>query len=186
MKLVIRIKVETIKNWNIIKNNHKQYFLRKVKNEIKNEIPKDKQCKKYILFKELFLGDRDEIDDEKIFKIAVGTKKTLDELIDKYNSKIFLNENEKIKYKLMSRFINTRFRKTDKIIRELKELIDNLEKKEKQDAKIFIEDIEKKYIKDIADKGKRREIVLQSQFGNTYKEILDIKMVLEKIFDYEN
>jgi len=139
---MILIRCNDIENWNIIQENHKNYFLCKVKCEIQKEISEDKNSRKYLLFKELFLNDQDEIDDEKILKIAIGNKEILDEIVRKYR-KIIFNEDDEIKYELINKFINNRCKKADKIRKSLEKLIVKLKKEEQEYFNKFIEKLYK-------------------------------------------
>ncbi|NFG65108.1 hypothetical protein FC804_08265, partial [Clostridium botulinum] len=93
---MILIRCKDIENWNVIKKYHKEFFLKKVQLEIQKEMPLDKNSKKYLLFSELFLSEKDEVDKEKLFKLAVGNKEILDEIIEKYREIIFKQGEENI------------------------------------------------------------------------------------------
>lgn len=179
MLKMILIRRNDIENWNIIKENHKEYFRSKVKYEIQNEIPKDKSSKKYLLFKELFLNDQNNVDDKKILEIAIGNKKALDQIIRKY--KDIINEDDENLYKVINKFINARCRKVEKIINILKELNISLKTGEQEYFYKFIENPDEN-MKNIE---KRKEIIKNSRIGKRYNEICGIQQSLEKIFDYE-
>lgn len=184
---MILIRCNDIENWNLIKEYHKEFFFEKVKTEIKKERFSNKNNKKYLLFKELFFNEEDKVDKEKLFKLAVGNKKILDEIIDKYR-KIIFKEGEENIYKLINKFIYNKNKKTETIRKSLEESIDRLKKEEQETFNKFQEAFNK-FI-EIADenievKAKREEIVSRSDFGDTYNEIYEIKQSLEKIFNYD-
>lgn len=182
---MIKINVNKIKDWDTIKECHKQYFLEKVKKEIKKVSIHNDDSKKYLLLKYLFLDDDNIIDENKLFKIAIGTRKDLDEIICNYNNIVFLNENEKFKYGLINSFIDTKCRTTKTILESLDKMY--LQKKSKEQENFYNEfhnEINKNN-KNITKKEDRKEMVLKSELGNIFKEIYDIKGILEKIFDYE-
>ena len=179
MLKMILIRCNNIENWNIIKKNHKDYFLFKVKGEIKREMPEDKKSKKYLLFKELFLDNQDNVDDEKILKIAIGHKEVLDEIIRK--DRDIINEDDENLYKLINKFINPKLRNENKLRGILNELTSNLKTEEQEYFNKFIENPDEN-MKNIE---KRKEIIKNSRINKRYNEICGIQQSLEKIFDYE-
>ncbi|WP_252213919.1 hypothetical protein [Clostridium sp. CMCC3677] len=177
---MILIRCNDIKNWNVIKEYHKEFFLKKVQREIQKEMPLDKNSKKYLLFNELFLSEQDQVDEEKLFELAVGNKEILDEIIEKYREIIF-KQGEEIIYELINKFIYNKNKKVEKIKKSLEKLIDKLNEEEKE----IFDELTKTAGEKIESKAEREKIVRGSVFGDTYNEIHEIKQSLEKIFNYE-
>ncbi len=179
MLKMILIRCNDIENWNKVKEYHKDFFLKKVKIEIQKEITKDKNSKKYVVFKELFLDEEDNVDDKKLLEIAIGNKEVLDEIKRKYKN--IINEDDENLYKLINKFINPKISNETKIKCILNELSSILKTEEQEHFKKFIENSDEN-IKNIEVRNK---IIKNSSINKRYNEICNIRQSLEIIFDYE-